>query len=360
MNRFLSILCFLSFLVSSSGFLCLFLQSSKVRSSNRKCEKHSPNGRTSKRYYATLFFGDKNKIQPSEQQSKNRQHGESKSERHTSSFMRVTDLEVEASSSTPPLGAKPGSKGRWAQLVPGSDNELQAVFKALEKAGLDAISDESLWTAADKMTERIFRSRVEQGYPTIMDHEGTAQDSSVLMWNGIFYDSYLECDIPAIRSSGIIAMEAVCLADLLLDSSRTQLYNKFCLDRTDEILYFNDFHTESVTKVVRTKSKHPLLPNPFEFVTLMHARKLEPEDCHGEGFLIVSRAVTLSNEKIDPKASEILLNVNLIKKIDGVVGKCEMINMNHGNSPMIPTFLVKKLGADGAISFLNNIRSLCH
>lgn len=284
-------------------------------------------------------------------------------EQHTvvSSYMRVSDLDLEGSSFfSVPAGVKPDSSERWAQLAAGS-NEVHQVLVALENAGLDAISNERLWEA-EKLTERHLerkRSIKLEKDPAVMDHEGMPQDTLVLLWNGKFYNSNLDCEIPAIRSSGVIAMDAACLADLLLNSSRAQQYNKFCLGRTDEIVYFDDFDTNSVTKVVRTKSKHPLIPKPLEFVTLIHARKLKPEDNQGEGFLFVSRGVTLSNEKEDPTAPRILLNVNLIKTITGVEGKCELINMNHVNSPMTPSFLVKKLGSDGAVSFFSELRALC-
>jgi hypothetical protein len=272
-----------------------------------------------------------------------------------SSFMRVTDLDLEKSySSLPPVGVKPNSREHWVQLASGS-NDVHQILTALENAGLGAINDERLWEA-EKLTEK----HLERSKSNHLDQDSLIlQDSLVLLWNGKFYDSNLDCEIPAIRSSGIIAMDAAELTNLLLNSSQTQQYNKFCLGRTDEIVYFDDFDINSVTKVVRTKTKHPLIPKPMEFVTLIHARKLKPEDNHGEGFLIVSRAVTLPNERVDPAAPGILLNVNLIKTITGVEGKCQLINMNHVNSPMTPTFLVKKLGSDGAISFFSELRALC-
>jgi hypothetical protein len=248
---------------------------------------------------------------------------------------------------------KPNSREHWVQLASGS-NDVHQILAALENAGLGAINDERLWEA-EKLTEK----HLERSKSHYLDQDSlTLQDSLVLLWNGKFYDSNLDCEIPAIRSSGIIAMDAAELTNLLLNSSQTQQYNKFCLGRTDEIVYFDDFDINSVTKVVRTKTKHPLIPKPMEFVTLIHARKLKPEDNHGEGFLMVSRAVTLPNEKVDPAAPGILLNVNLIKTITGVEGKCQLINMNHVNSPMTPTFLVKKLGSDGALSFFSELRAL--
>lgn len=272
-----------------------------------------------------------------------------------SSFMRVTDLDLEKNySSLPPVGAKPNSRERWVQLASGS-NDVHQILEALENAGLGAMNDEGLWEA-EKLTEK----HLERSKSHYLDQNSLIlHDSVVLLWNGKFYDSNLDCEIPAIRSSGIIAMDAVELTSLLLNSSQAQQYNKFCLGRTDEIVYFDDFDINSVTKVVRTKTKHPLLPKPMEFVTLIHARKLKPEDNQGEGFLIVSRGVTLSNEKVDPAAPGILLNVNLIKTITGVEGKCHLINMNYVNSPMTPTFLVKKLGSDGALSFFSELRALC-
>ena len=289
------------------------------------------------------------------------EHDRPKLERQSSSFMRVSDLNLDAViSSMPPSGVKSDANEWWMELAVGS-REVQDVVKTLVNVGLATIFDDKMWIP-DKKTEKLLEdrsSRLKHGLPLVMNSEGTPQDTTVLMWNGKFYHAYFGHDIPAIKSSGIVAMNATDLLELLLDNSRIQEYNKISQGRMDELVYSDDLHTNGITKVVRSKSKPPIVTKPLEFVSLMHAQELRPEDGHGEGYLIVTRGVTLANEKRDPSASEILLNVSLIRKIDGFDGKCEMINVNHVSSPMIPLFVVKKLGYRGAVSFINDLRALC-
>jgi hypothetical protein len=280
-------------------------------------------------------------------------------EQHSFSFMKVSDLKLDVAFCTAPAVATKDSNTRWVQLTLGSD-EVQSTVKALAEAGLLTISDEKLWKA-DKKTEKILQERgyaINDSKSVVMDHEGTQKDAMVLIWSGKqCHNGY---DIPVFRSSGIISMSADDLVDLLLDSSRIHEYNKVSEGRTDEIIYTNDLYAEGgITKVVRSKSKPPIVSKSLEYVSLMHARTLTAIDGHGQGYLLVTRGVTLANENFDPYAPEILLNISLIKKIDGVDKKCEMINMNYVSMPMIPSFLVKKLGYNGAVSFFHDLRALC-
>jgi hypothetical protein len=276
-------------------------------------------------------------------------------------YMRVSDLDLAVDlCTTGPNVAVKEMDARWVQLGVGSDS-VQPTVEALAEAGLMAISNETLWKA-DKKTERVIQGRNYttscRTHPQILDYEGTSKDTDVLIWSGKF--SHCGHDIPVYRSSGIIAMDADELIHLLLDSSRIHEYNKVSEGRTDEIIYTNDLcASEGITKVVRSKSKPPIVSKSLEFTSLMHARRLTAADGHGKGYILVTRGVTLRNEKSDQYSPEILLNVSLIKEIDGLSKKCEMINMNYVSMPIIPSFLVKKLGYNGAISFFNDLRSLC-
>jgi hypothetical protein len=275
-------------------------------------------------------------------------------------YMKVSDLSLamELCSTAPTVAVKETDAARWVRLGVGS-NVVQPTVKALAEVGLIAISNEKLWRA-DKKTERVIQGRDFTSCSThaiVLEYMGTPKDTHVLTWSGKF--SYCGHDIPVYRSSGIIAMAPDELIYLLLDSSRIHEYNKVSEGRTDEIIYTNNLCAEGVTKVVRSKSKPPIVSKSLEFTSLMHARKLKEADGHGEGYILVTRGVTLGNEKTDIYAPEILLNVSLIKKIDGLSKKCEMINMNYVSMPIIPSFLVKKLGYNGAVSFINDLRSLC-
>lgn len=278
-------------------------------------------------------------------------------EHPSTSFMKVSDLPLmDVNFSCPPLGAKPNANERWVRLTLGS-SDIQSAVKALVKAGLGFISSDSMWKA-DKKTEKM-QQEMKSRRKFVTDQDGTPQDTAVLIWSGKIQNKVLGYDIPVVRASGIIAMNTEDLVNLLLDSSRIHEYNKISQGRTDEIVYLNELHAGGLTKVVRSKSKPPIVSKPLVFVSLMHSRKLVPDDMQGEGYLIVTRGVTLENEKHDPNASEILLNVSLIKEIEGVDKKCEMINMNYVSMPTIPQFLMKNLGYNGALSFFSDLRALC-
>ena len=115
----------------------------------------------------------------------------------------------------------------------------------------------------------------------------------------------------------------------------------------------------SVTKVMKSVSKPPMIKKHMVFVSILHAKELED----GSGYLIVTRAVHHPDNEIGGSAnvikSEILMGVNLIRKIGGEDAQCLMINVNHIRSPMVPMIVAKKLGVSAAIGFVNDIRAAC-
>jgi len=198
------------------------------------------------------------------------------------------------------------------------------------------------------------------------DYKPSGDD--VMVWTGKFTHGCYGHDLPAVKARGLIGMSPRALTELLLDSDRTNEYNKMSLGRTDELRLSDDFTTDGpvgkgVTKVCRSRSKPPLVRKPLEFVTLIHSRKLEEEDGHGKGYLIVSRAVDSFEPTNDGATlvSEILLNVNLILEVanNGNDDQCEMVNINHIRSPMIPMMVAKKVGLTAAVNFFSDLRALC-
>jgi hypothetical protein len=114
----------------------------------------------------------------------------------------------------------------------------------------------------------------------------------------------------------------------------------------------------SITKVMRSESKPPMIRKTLVFVSLLHAKELED----GSGYLIVTRAVHTPEAKgpANVMKSEILMGVNLIRKIEGAEdSRCLMTNINHIRSPMIPMMIAKRLGLSAAVSFLHDVRACC-
>lgn len=170
-------------------------------------------------------------------------------------------------------------------------------------------------------------------------------------------------DLPTVRAMGLVNMSPRAIVDLLVDSSRVHEYNKMSLGRTDVLVLQNNFEEEGspfpgITKVVQSESQPPLLRKRLQFVTLMHARRLEG----GNGYIIVSRAVTRGEEVVDVKGdilrSEILMGINIILDVEGDENRAIMINQNHIRSPMVPLFIAKKIGLAAAEGFFDDIRAL--
>uniref|UniRef100_A0A7S2A132 START domain-containing protein n=1 Tax=Trieres chinensis TaxID=1514140 RepID=A0A7S2A132_TRICV len=182
-------------------------------------------------------------------------------------------------------------------------------------------------------------------------------------------------------------MSPLSFAELLMDSSRVRSYNKMSLGRADLICFQLGIDTikgeygNGEAKIVRNLTQPPLSKRRMEFITLMHARRLDDADAVNSGmmggdkengFVVVSRAIggnKIPNKEVGNKMddghdesyirSEILLGVNLIRPIPGHPQKAEVTAVTHCNSPSVPTMLAGKVGVKGAVGFVKDVRALC-
>jgi len=297
-----------------------------------------------------------------------------------SSFMRISDLDLSKSPTNlfsskmiqfphfhlPSKNAPPGvdhdPKESWIALDNG-DGHLAPIapfaVEALEHSGLESIMNKDMWTA-DRKTAKNFENYdwnlVDGPVKDLSKHD----DTDVFIWNGVFGHGFYGSDVPSIRTEGLVCMSPEALLDLLMDSSRTHEYNKSSLGREDLLILQDDLEDEgpfgkSITKIVKSSSKPPLVRKTIELVTLLHAKKLS------HGYLIVSRAVTRSADKVpDSKImrSEILMGVNLIRRIENEPNKCIMINVNHVRSP-VPQMIMRRISLTAAHGFFTDLRALC-
>lgn len=309
--------------------------------------------------------------------------------RRTSSFLRVADLEIDASYSTsmkdsaeeshpnyhhpacdPPPGVEHDPKEQWVALN-GSDGLHAPIapiaIERLADFGLTTSMNDVMWTP-DSKTEKSLRYEspvwMKETFKPGKVERSAAQESSkdVLLWTGSFVHGFYGSDLPAIRAAGVVGMSPRALFDLLVDSNRVKEYNKMSLGRLDLQVLQDDMDTEgpfgkSITKIMKSETKPPMVRKTLVFVSLLHAKEL----IDGSGYLIVSRAVHHPDEQGagSPIQNEILMGVNLIRKIDGEEKKCLMINVNHIRSNMVPMMIAKRIGVSAAIGFINDIRSLC-
>lgn len=315
-------------------------------------------------------------------------------QRHVSSFMRAADLglsekehsfhkhneeQIHANfhhpSVDPPPGMDRDANETWVALDDGAGSHSPVApfaVRALANNGFNSAMDQSMWTP-EKKTDRLLRSHKGAVWNTCIwqkkgslciPPKGSLEETENLVWTGTFKHSYYGSDLPAIRALGIVNMSARALLDLLLDSTRVKEYNKMSIGRKDLLVLQDNMDEDgpfgpSVTKIMRSESKPPLLRKILQFVSLLHARELED----GTGYLIVTRAVTQASNAgpLDSNilSSEILLGVNVIRRVEGDDNRCLMINVNHLRSPMVPMMIAKKLGLTAACGFIDDIRKLC-
>jgi hypothetical protein len=277
----------------------------------------------------------------------------------------------------PPPGVDHDPKERWIAFTTDKDGSHAPIapyaMDRLSHFGLMTSLNEAMWNPADyKTTGLLKKGQVGVDWfastfkPGKIKPCAALESDDVLIWSGSFIHGLYGSDLPAIRAAGMVGMSAKSLFDLLVDSTRVKEYNKLSLGRTDLVTFDGDLTTtgpfgRSITKVMRSESKPPVIRKSLVFESILHAKEL----VDGSGYLIVTRAIHQPGEDDHTTLasvikSEILMGVNLIRKVEGQEdSKCCMINVNHIRSPMVPMMVAKRLGVSSAVGFMNDIRALC-
>jgi hypothetical protein len=311
-------------------------------------------------------------------------------ERIKSCYLRVADLKMSETSHSaatneheeivpnfhhasvhPPPGVERDPNEMWVAIDTGDGSHAPIApfaLEALAKFGARSAMDAPMWTP-DRKTDKLINSGSwhssvwQEGVCTALPPRGSPEELEVMVWTGNFKHGLYGSELPAVRAAGIVNMSARALTELLLDSSRVKEYNEMSLGRIDLMvmpgsLEENGPFGKSVTKVMQSETKPPLLRKVLQFVTIMHAKELDD----GSGYLLVSRAVTKADHGVfDPNIlrSEILMGVNVIRKVEGDEERCLMINVNHIRSPFVPMMVAKRIGLTAAANFFNDLRALC-
>lgn len=295
----------------------------------------------------------------------------------------------------PPPGVDHDPQERWIALDDGAGNYAPIAPRAvaaLATIGYNAAMDKSMWT--QHTAARHFRAapwhQASWGSPSTSNviHKdelpppGSKQEEMVLLWTGKFQHGHYGSELPAVRAIGVIPAAPKDLFDMLIDSERVKEYNKMSLGREDLLVLQDSTATASnnsgdpilraggkhegpfgcskvvTTKVMRSKSSPPLVKSTMELVSMLHAQELDD----GSGYLIVTRAVThpearKGHESGNVLTSEILLGVNIIRRVEGDPDRCVMINMIHIRSPMVPMIIANRIGATAASNFIRDLRN---
>eukprot|EP00529_Nitzschia_sp_RCC80_P016655 CAMPEP_0113490078 /NCGR_PEP_ID=MMETSP0014_2-20120614/26858_1 /TAXON_ID=2857 /ORGANISM="Nitzschia sp." /LENGTH=646 /DNA_ID=CAMNT_0000383833 /DNA_START=232 /DNA_END=2172 /DNA_ORIENTATION=- /assembly_acc=CAM_ASM_000159 len=295
----------------------------------------------------------------------------------------------------PPPGVDHDPKERWIAFTTDKDGSHAPIapiaMDRLAHFGLTTSLNQAMWTPADYKTSGLIKkgqqaaasgasaggshSHQECSWYASTFRPGpikqcpALESNDVMIWSGSFIHGLYGSDLPAIRAAGIVNMSAKSLFDLLVDSTRVKEYNKLSLGRTDLVTFDGDLDTtgpfgRTITKVMRSETKPPMIRKTLVFESILHAKEL----VDGSGYLIVTRAIHQPGDDSSDHhhslssviKSEILMGVNLIRKVEGQEdSRCLMINVNHIRSPMVPMMVAKRIGVSSAVGFMNDIRALC-
>lgn len=335
-------------------------------------------------------FSRRNKLRSHMEQISERIHVPKMNfEKIKATFIRVADLNLPSRSyhsqgqqatpnfhhpsNDPPPGVERDSKEQWVALDDGEGSHAPIApyaIAALADFGLKTLDDSGMWKPEGKTSNHMKQCDLWADAVWRMEGEAKLPESfpsqdEVLVWSGGFIHGHYGSDLPAIRAAGVVdGMSPKALMELLVDSDRTLEYNKLSLGRTDLLVLQDDLNDEgpfgkSITKVMRSESQPPIIRRKLQFTTIMHVKELED----GSGYLLVSRAVTQHQPALidsNMLRSEILMGVNVLRKIEGQPNKTLMINVNHLKTPMIPLWMGKKIGLSAAPGFFYDLRAICN
>jgi hypothetical protein len=167
-------------------------------------------------------------------------------------------------------------KSIWYRLRD-SKFDQPAVVEAFVKSGLSMTHpDDNKW-----IKWKAYKNNGDEAASDVLDvrvHVGRcSRDDSDLCYGA---------NLPMLKTEAIIRMKPKDMAELLLDSTRVQVYNKMSIGRKDIQHIVCD---QGIAKIVKNLTQPPITKKKIESTTFMHARRLNEEGT----YLVVSRAVTL-------------------------------------------------------------------
>jgi hypothetical protein len=75
--------------------------------------------------------------------------------------------------------------------------------------------------------------------------------------------------------------------------------------------------------------------------------------------MMASRAVTAPQDSSSllphVLVSEILMGVNIMKRVDDCPNKCLFVTVNHVRSPMVPMMIAKRIGLQAAVNYIHDL-----
>lgn len=175
--------------------------------------------------------------------------------------------------------------------------------------------------------------------------------------------------IPLFKGRGIIpSITPLELTELILDSTRVKLYNKWTNGR-DDLCVFQDgvnvvdgLFGNGCTKVVESRTNVPFSKNTLKMVNFLHARAAVTEHDelndtatkNGNCYIIVSRSIYTEDEVSGARSdnithasrgarNELIWGVNILREVPGHPNKTDLTSITQANSSAIPSFLSHKV-----------------
>ncbi len=208
-------------------------------------------------------------------------------------------------------------------------------------------------------------------------------EEEVLTWSGDMsgdeeHGLAYASKIPLFRGRGIIpSISPLQLAELILDSSKVKLYNKFTNGRDDLCILqdgvdvVGDRFGDGCLKVVESKTNVPLSSKTLSMVNMLHAKPItihndelnnagvDDEESRTNtngcnGFVIVSRSVYTDEDVIEERGNnitqsvpgsknELIWGVNILREVPGEPNKTDLTTVSQANSSAVPSFLSHKV-----------------
>jgi hypothetical protein len=309
--------------------------------------------------------------------------------RHSSSsFMRVSDLELQDSSRegskddlfcsssisssaislsnhSPGAAQKAGCEAFFS-----IDQDVALILNRLFNLGYEVVTDESdRFTPTRDTQSHLLRygmaaNKPLEGWPI---HPWFApQGSDVLTWTGGVPHQGFGHDWPVVKARGMVNTRPRNLLTFLLDSSQIKKYNKMSQGRSDLLVMQEGVETTAAeseygfagdAKIMRSLNKPRMLPKTIEMLSLWYTRVLEDSP---DAYMIVNRSVWENDSATPQKSSnllrsEMLLGVMLLRPCkDGEA--CELTTITHVYSPGVPEMLAKRMAPGSAAGLIREIQ----
>ncbi len=268
-------------------------------------------------------------------------------------------------------------------------NTMVKVALNLASGGIDDDQNPVTWKVEGSTVKTMTNMKLRDETTKWYENKDTIKllEKEVLLWSGCPRNSSTPSatnygsKLPLFKARGIIpGISPLALTQLILDSTKVKLYNKFANNRKDLHVFQSDLNIvdglfgDGSLKIVQTETSIPICNKTINVVNFLHARpiKLHHDDLRYNGsnedssedsrnyaenlnaYIIVSRSI-YSNEEMtevqksnSSKASpgsrnEVIWGVNILREVPGYPNKTDLTTLNQADSSSVPSFLSHKV-----------------